>query len=336
VAAANLRRTQIALKQAQWAYDQVAYLGEIGAMPQAAQLEQATIDYETALANYNLAVRGPVEADIAAARSQLVQAESSLITLLEPPAEADIVAARSQLAQAEASLAMLLQGPDEADVAAAQAGVDAAQLGLEQSQLNLDKASLLVPIDGVVTEVNVKRGERPPTGQAAVIITDMSAYHIDVEVDEIDIGRVAPEQSVIILVDAVPEKDFTGHVSDISPGPMQGASSGIVAYEVTIDLLSDDSRLLPGMTADATVETDRLENVLVVPNRAVSIDRSSGEPVAYVEKVDETGNPVRTEIELGLRDESVSQILDGLEEGDQIVIRGVSRRDQLQQVFQGE
>ena len=336
VAAANLRRTQIALKEAQWAYDQVAYLGEIGAMPQAAQLEQATIDYETALANYNLAVRGPTEADISAARSQLVQAESSLITLLEPPAEADIVAARSQLAQAEASLAMLLQGPDEADVAAAQAGVDAAQIGLEQAQLNLGKASLLAPIDGVVTEVNIKRGERPPAGQAAVVITDMSAYHIDVEVDEIDIGRVAPEQSVVILIDAVAEEDFTGHVSDISPGPMQGASSGIVAYEVTIDLDSDDSRLLPGMTADATVETDRLENVLVVPNRAVSIDRGSGEPVAYVEKVDETGNPVRTEIELGLRDESVSQILDGLEEGDQIVIRGLSRRDQLQQVFQGE
>jgi HlyD family secretion protein len=334
VAAASLRRTEIALKQAQWAYDQVAYKGDIGAMPQASQLEQATIDYETALANYNLAVRGPTEADIAAARSQLAQAESSLAQLLESPTEADVVAARSQLAQVEASLAKLREGPDEADVSAAQAVVDVAQIGLAQAELNLARASLVAPIDGVVTEVNIQRGEQPG-GQPAVILTDMSAYHIDVEVDEIDIGRLAMDQSVVIAIDAIPDQEFNGHVADISPGPIQGASSGIVAYEVTIALDSDEPRLLPGMTADATIETDRLENVLVVPNRAVSIDRSGGEPVAYVEKVDESGNPVRVEIELGLRDETVSQILSGLDDGDQIVIRGLSRQERLQQVFEG-
>ncbi len=307
-AAADLRRTDIALKQAQWAYDQVAYRGDVGAMPQASQLEQATIDHETALANYNLAVQGPTEADIAAARSQL--------------------------AQPEASLAQLLEGPGEADVAAAQAAVDMARIGLEQAELNLAKTSLIAPIDGVVTEVNIKPGERPPA-QAAVILTDMSAYHITVEVDEIDIGRIARGQNVVITLDAIPDKDFEGHVADISPGPIEGTSSGIVAYEVTIALDGEDPRLLPGMTSDATIETDRLENVVVVPNRAVSIDRTSGEPVAYVEKVDEQGNPIRVKVELGLRDEAVSQVLAGLDEGDQIIIRGLSSREQLERVFQG-
>jgi HlyD family secretion protein len=125
-------------------------------------------------------------------------------------------------------------------------------------------------------------------------------------------------------------------VADISPGPIQSASSGIVAYEVTIALDSDDPSLMPGMTTDATIETQRLENVLVVPNRAVSIDRSGGEPVAFVEKVDENGNPIRAEVELGLRNETVSQVLSGLEDGDQIVIGGTSRRERLQQTFQGE
>lgn len=334
VAAASLRRAQIALKQAQWAYDQVAYKGDIGAMPQASQLEQATIDYETALANYNLAVRGPTQADIVAAQSQLAQAESSLARLLESPLEADVTAARSQLAQAQASLAKLLEGPDEASVAAAQAAVDVAEIGLEQAQLDLAKASLVAPIDGVVAQVNVKVGERPP-GELDIVLTDMSAYHIHVEVDEIDIGRIVRDQSVVVAIDAIPDTDFTGHVADISPGPIQGASSGIVAYEVTIALDSHDPRLLPGMTSDATIETERLENVLLIPNRAVSIDRSSREPVAYVEKVDESGNPVRTDIELGLRDETMSQILSGLEEGDQIIIRGLSRQEQLQRAFQG-
>ena len=335
VAAANLRRSEVALKEAQWAYDQVAYRGDIGALPQAAQLEQATIDYETALANFNLAVQGPTDADIAAARSQLAQAESSLAQLLESPTEADIAAAQSLLAQAEASLARLIEEPDEAEVATARAAVDTARIGLEQAELNLAKASLIAPVDGVVTEINVKRGERPPVERPAMVITDMSDYHIDVEVDEIDIGRVARDQGVVVIVDAIPEEDFAGHVADISPGPIRGLSSGIVAYEVIIALDSDDPRLMPGMTTDATIEIERLEEVLVVPNRAVSIDRSSGEPVAYVEKVAEDGNPTRAKVELGLRNETVSQVLSGLDDGDQIVIRGLSRQEQLQRAFQG-
>ncbi len=335
VAAANLRRTEIALKEAQWAYDQVAYRGDIGAMPQAAQLEQATIDYETALANFNLAVQDPTDADIAVARSQLAEAESSLARLLDSPTLADIAAAQSELAQAKATLAQLLEEPDEAEVAAAQAAVDTARIGLEQAELNLAKASLIAPVDGVVTEVNVKPGERPPVDTSAMIITDMSGYHIDVEVDEIDIGRVARDQSVVVIVDAVPDEDFAGHVADISPGPIQGLSSGIVAYEVIIALDSDDPRLMPGMTTDATIEVERLEDVLVVPNRAVSIDRSSGQPIAYVEKVAEDGNPTRVEVELGLRNETVSQVLSGLDDEDQIVIRGLSSRERLQRAFQG-
>ena len=333
-AAASLRRAEVALKEAQWAYDKVSYRGDVGAMPQASQLEQATIDYETARANYNLAVEGPTEADIAAARSQLSQAETNLAKLLEAPTEADKAAAQSQLAQAEASLAKLSQGPSDADVAVAQAAVDSAHISLEQAQLNLARASLVAPIDGVVTQINIKQGERPAAGQAAVILTDMSAYHIDVEIDEIDIGRIKRDQKVSIAVDAVPDADIAGHVTDISPEPIQGTSSGIVAYEVTVALDSNDPRLLPGMTTDATIETERLEDVVVVPNRLVRIDRQKGEPVAYVEKVDEQGNPTRVEVKLGLRNETMSQVLAGLEVGDQVVIQSVSRQQQLQRAMQ--
>jgi HlyD family secretion protein len=187
----------------------------------------------------------------------------------------------------------------------------------------------------VVTQVNIQQGERPAAGQAAVILTDMSAYHIDVEIDEIDIGRIKRDQKVSIAVDAIPEADIAGRVTDISPKPIQGTSSGIVAYEVTVTLDGNDPRLLPGMTTDATIETERLENVVVVPNRLVRIDRASGEPVAYVEKVDKQGNPTRVEVKLGLRNETTSQVLAGLEAGDQVVIQRESRQQQLQRALQG-
>ncbi len=73
----------------------------------------------------------------------------------------------------------------------------------------------------------------------------------------------------------------------------------------------------------------------MVPNRAVGIDRTSGDPVPYVEKVNKLGDPARVQIELGLRNDTVSQVIKGLDEGDQIVISGQSRLQQLQQAFQG-
>jgi HlyD family secretion protein len=336
VRAAELRRADIALKQAQWAYDQVAYRGDIGAMPQAAELEQATLDYETARANFLIATKGADEADIAAAEAQVAQAESALDQLVRGPTEAEAVAARAQVAQAEASLARLLKQPNPTDVAIARAAVNGAQAALDQAKVSLTSALLVAPVDGVVTEVNVRVGESTAAGRVlGFTLTDLSAFHIDVDIDEIDIGRIKRGQVATTAIDAIPDTRFLGHVSDIAAQPAAESTSGIVSYRVTIALDTHDAPLLTGMTTDATIETDRLENALVIPNRAVSIDRTSGEPKYTVEKIDAQGLPTRTEITLGLRNDTVSEVLTGLAEGDRVVIGQESRREQLQRVFQG-
>ena len=61
--------------------------------------------------------------------------------------------------------------------------------------------------------------------------------------------------------------------------------------------------------------------MVVVPNRAIQIDRDSKEPIMYVEKLDEQGNPMRVEVELGSRNGSVTEVVAGLEEGDEVIIR---------------
>jgi HlyD family secretion protein len=310
-------------------------------MSQASELEQATIEYETARANYSLAVQDPENADVLSAEAQLAQARASLAKLLETPKESEIAAAEAQLAQARANLAKLLEDPKEPDIMAAQSSVESALVGLEQAQLNLDRATLETSISGVVSEVNIKVGEDSTylsgdevTSRSAVTILDLSAFHIEVDIDEIDIGRIVVGQNVVIILDAIPDVEFEGHVSSISPGPI-ATSSGVVAYQVSVDLDSYDSRLLPGMTANTTIETDRLEDIVVVPNRAVRIERENGSVIPTVDKLNESGKPVRQEIELGLRNDTVSQVLSGLEEGDKVVIVPQSRREQLQQVFQG-
>ena len=298
-AEAELSRKQIALKQAQWEYDEVAYRGDIAAMPQANHLQETTLDYEVALATYNLSVKDPTSAEIAEARYGL--------------------------AAAQAALAELLQEPSAADIAARQALVDKARLALAEKQRRLEQAVLTAPTAGVLLEVNLEPGERVlnDAQQAAILLADTSAYLLKVEVDEIDIARIARGQTAAVELDAFAGQQLSGVVADISPRPIKSDSNAIVMYEVTITLQTGSAApaLLSGMTANAVVETGRLEEAVVVPNRAIQIDRSAAPPVIFVEKINGNGSPTRVEVQLGLRQGDVTQVVGGLAEGDEVIIR---------------
>ncbi len=298
-AEAELSLTRETLKKAQWDYDEVAYLGEIGAMPQAKALQEATLNYEIAQANHNLAVKAPTAAEIAAARSTL--------------------------ANAEATLAELLKAPSAAEITTRQALIDKAALSVAETQRNLEQAALIAPIDGLLLEINIEPGERVlnDAQTAAMVLANTSAYLLKVEVDEIDIARITRGQSVTVELDAFIDQELTGAVTDISPRPIQGDANAIVMYEVTITLDTAETglNLLSGMTANAAIETGRLEETVVAPNRAIQIDRTGPEPVIYVEKVGDDGQPVRTEVELGLRNGAVTEVVSGLTDGDELIIR---------------
>lgn len=298
-AAANLRLQEVELQKAQWAYDEVAYRADIGGLPQADALQAATLKYEAAQADYNIAVRESTSAEIAAARSTL--------------------------AEAEASLAELLQGPSPADIAARQAAVDKARLTLAEKRDNLRDAELIAPTDGVVLAVNIEPGERilSEADEAALVIADTLTYLLKMEVDELDIGRIVRNQSAVVTLDAFVDQEYAGRVVDISPHPVQDEANAIVTYEVTImlDTAAAAPGLLSGMTAYATIETRRLEQVTVIPNQAIRIDREGSQSTIYAEKLDEAGELMRVEIELGLRNGQVTQVIAGLDEGDQVIIR---------------
>jgi RND family efflux transporter MFP subunit len=197
---------------------------------------------------------------------------------------------------------------------------------LEEKQQDLEQAVLAAPTDGVVLEINIEPGERvlAEADDAALIIANTSTYLLKMEVDEIDIGRIRPGQPAEISLDAFAEQTFAGAITDIAPRPVEKEGDSIVTYEVTITLdpSGQPLNLLTGMTATAAIQTRQLKDVVVVPNRAIQIDRAGGgEPVVFVEKLDGQGQSTRVEVELGSRNGSVTEVVAGLEEGDQVIIR---------------
>ena len=286
---AEMLRKQIALKQAQWAYDEVAYRGDVGAMPQASSLEQATIDYEVARATYKLAVKGPSEADVASARSQL--------------------------AQAEAALATKLREPDEAEVAGAQAAVEAARVQLAEAERDLAAATLAAPFDGVVLEVKANPGETVGAGSELIFLADTSAIEVKATVIEEDLPLVQVGQPAELFFDARPDVTITGRVARIVPQRDADASSPIYPIYITLD--GAPPGLAPGMTVDASIVIAQRTDVLRLPRALV---RARADGTAQV-KVWVNNQAEDRSVKVGLRGDQYVEIVEGLSEGEQVVGR---------------
>lgn len=305
------------------------------------QLDQAEATLAGARARLAQISQGPSEDEIAVAAAQL---ELARINLQQAQSNYDRVAWRPDVGtlpqgpalqqaileyqQAQANYNLTVQGPSQEEIAQAEAEVDRAEAALEQIQLQLDRAVLLAPFSGTVAEVLVQEGQTASPGMSAFRLLDLSSFPIEVSVDEIDIGQIQIGQEAIVTLDALPGVELAGHVDSIASAA--STEGGVVTYSVRVVLVENDPQLLVGMTANVAIETQRLENVLLVPNRAVQVDRETGR--FYVEKVTPQGS-ILTEITPGLSNESFTLVLSGLEEGDQIIIRPLSSSRLLRGAF---
>ncbi|MDQ4075622.1 MAG: HlyD family efflux transporter periplasmic adaptor subunit, partial [Chloroflexota bacterium] len=170
-------------------------------------------------------------------------------------------------------------------------------------------------------------GEMITSGQPMITLVDLTGFRIEVEVDEIDIGQVRVGDPVTILIDSLPDTEIVSEIDYVAPVPT--ISQGVVTYPVRILL---DAEAAPGvrvgMTTNVNITTETREGALLVPNRAIEIDRNSGK--LFVEKID-GDEVVRTEVQVGLRNDEVSEITDGISEGDVLLIRSVDSRERLRQ-----
>lgn len=252
------------------------------------------------------------EATVSQAESQVAQAEAGVLQ-----AEAGVLQARAAVAQAEANLAILLQGASEEKIAIAEAQVAQARISLEEAQDNLTKATLGAPFDGVVTEVYVTVGEW--ASGLAVDLMDRGSLEVVLDVDEIVIGGLAVGQQAVVTLETWPDEELTGEIVSIAP---KAKSSGeIVTYQAHLRVDAGELPVRSGMTANAELVTANRENVLLVPNHAITADRQAGK---YYVNLVQGDTVVKTEVTIGLRDNSYTEITGGLGEGDKLAIGEVS------------
>ena len=199
----------------------------------------------------------------------------------------------------------------------ARAALDMAKLELAVVELELAKATIIAPFDGIIADVYIDEGQQLSAmtySSPAIYLVDPSNVEVSGELDEIDISRVKLGQEAIITLVALPDKKVKGKVIFISPTGKVWEDE--VSYKITITLQNPDEELKDGMSANAEIITDRHDNVLLIPNRA--IQGSLENPWVEVVTDDETG---KRQITLGLSDGIYTEVLSGLKEGEKVVLR---------------
>jgi multidrug resistance efflux pump len=206
-------------------------------------LQQSQVDAEQA--------RQAEVTGVQSAEQQVAQARTS-VDKLNLPSTADTVAmAQAALDQAKANAAKLNPSPSASDQARTSASVRQAQAALDAAKLDREHAELRAPFDGEVAAINIDPGDPSSTaGQSPMRLIDISTLHVDVNINDLDIGRVTQGQPARIVAEALSGKDVTGKVSYIAPAAT--ISGNIRMYLVRI-ALDATAGLRPGMSVRVTL-----------------------------------------------------------------------------------
>ena len=204
----------------------------------------------------------------------------------------------------------------------AKISMENAQSSLENAQETLDDYSITAPISGEVVTKTAKAGDKIEGGSDGTlcVIYDLSYLEMTMSIDELDISDVAVGQEVQITADAVEGTTYTGVVTKVSVAGT--TSGGITTYPVTVRI-DETEGLRPGMNVDAEIILESAEDVLAIPSGAVNRGNTvliTADSPSAVNAVDQEAPEgyVYVEVETGISDDSYTQVLSGLQEGDTV------------------
>jgi len=234
------------------------------------------------------------------------------------------------IAEKTEALVKLKAGTDPLDLQSQELAVKQKENTLLDARENLADYYVRAPFDGVVGVLDIKRGDPASSATvAATIITDQKIA--EVSLNEVDVAKIKIGQKATLTFDAFTDLTITGQVVEVDA--IGAVSQGVVSYGVKISFDTQDDQIKPGMSVSASIITDSKQDVLTIANSAIKNNNGS----QYVEILDSSLgistssqgvaskiSPDRRNIETGLTNDSVTEIINGLKENELVVVRTIS------------
>ncbi len=322
-----------------------------------AQVEKANADVASAraaAANQNAAIAKAKAAMLDAqrklsARQQLFKQgiiskedmDSAQSTYDQTVAEQQAADAQLDAANHQIQAVQAMVNVATTQLSSAQAQVKQAQAGLAQAQLDLDHTQITAPVDGTVIARHMDVGQTVAASFTAPTIfevaQDLTKMQLDTNVDEADVGQVKVGQPVRFTVDAFPTQTFQGSVTQMRQAPIN--VQNVITYDVVVAVPNPDLKLLPGMTANVKILTNKEDNVLKVPNIALRFRPPDVKPDTTVRAAGRRpdagstvwilgpdGKPQAAKVKLGITDGNFTAVESGdLKEGERVITTSLTK-----------
>lgn len=232
-------------------------------------------------------------------------------------AEATVVDAEENLTDAKAAFEEKLAPADTADIASAKASVLSAQASLQSASNNYNNNNLKAIFDGIVAALNNKKGDQVTA--ATVVATIITKQQLaTVSVNEVDAAKIKVGQKATLTFDAIEDLGLTGQVVEV--GALGTTSQGVVSYTVKIGFDTQDERVKPSMSISADIIIDVKTDVLAVPSSAVKTNGN----MKYIQTLDSNRQPQNLPVEVGISNDTMTEIVSGASAGDQIVTQTIN------------
>ncbi|MGZ4817770.1 MAG: efflux RND transporter periplasmic adaptor subunit [Terriglobales bacterium] len=290
-----------------------------------AQLEAAEASERAAIADYERAKVDAISPDIPMLKRAYDRAVSMAKDGVVSQSQLDDAQKAYELATNKQQVALAQLGVLKAKEKQAAAQVAQARATLAQLQEQYTYYTIVAPIDGIILSRDVEIGNAVSSilvmGSSATLVMtegDTSEVYVKGKVDESDIGKVYLGQPARIKVESFKDKSFTGKVTKISP--MGVEKDNVTTFEVRVSITNPGGELKAAMTANAEIILEEHKNVLRIPEGAVVYDKDKKASVEVPDQSKKDGQR-KVAVKLGISNGAKAEVLDGLKEGDQVVLQ---------------
>ena len=308
------------------------------------------------------------EASLASANANVEKAQAAYADSVRIAARQQELRKQGLISQADLDTALATRDQNAAGLSAAKAAVLQAKADRDMAATNLAFTRITSPIDGIVVSRSVDVGQTVAAAFQAptlfLIANDLTKMQILANIDEADVGKVREGLDAKFTVDAYPGETFTGSIRDVRQAP--NTIQNVVTYPAVIDAPNPDRKLRQGMTASVNITAARKDDSLRVSNAALRWkpdestapeaappQRPGGTPQARTASAAargardgsgqqapgragrvyklENGKPVPVNIRVGLSDGQRTEVIEGLSEGDRVIVGGGDAAGSAQQ-----